>query len=70
MLDKRGRIPSYLKLFDYFVKYFFQTKKRKDTEFSLGRGKQKASLEGKKEYRARENKSLARRKGRVSGEGK
>lgn len=42
---------------------------RSKEEKSIGRGNQKASLEGKEEHRAMESKSIARRKGRVSGEG-
>ncbi|MCI5196220.1 MAG: hypothetical protein D3919_08315 [Candidatus Electrothrix sp. AW5] len=62
MLEKREGTPSCLKLFDYFVKYFFQTKERTDTGFpsgdtikkhrskerkSIGQGKVEASLEGR-----------------------
>ncbi|MCI5134059.1 MAG: hypothetical protein D3920_03100 [Candidatus Electrothrix sp. AW2] len=62
MLEKREGTPSCLKLFDYFVKYFFPFKEWRTRDFpsgdtitkhrskeskSIGRGKAGASLEGR-----------------------
>ncbi|MCI5115153.1 MAG: hypothetical protein D3913_14650 [Candidatus Electrothrix sp. LOE1_4_5] len=54
MLEKREGTPSCLKLFDYFVKYFLNQKTDGQGIF----------------HRAIQSQSIARRRGRVSGEGK